>query len=339
MDCLPFVSFPQSCAIKGRPRLLPSAPSSALKLPSNRLLLFCHGEAHCGFSLPDFIRPTTARGKGVVVCSVGRDDSSSSSKISSAARIRGEVIAPFRSLRIFFYLAFVGSGSIGTLVSLPRLFAALRHAPNASPITDVLTGLGIDLVAVVVFALLYRSEVKARDLQLAKLSREENLASLKVELRNKKVVSLGQLRGIARLVLVVGPASFLEEACRASEPYFLKLVERGVAVISFATDGQVPNLNFSSDAMLKDKSEGASIEVEKLWRGVPIYTTEWTRWLTEQKQLASVPADSPVYLSLRLDGRVRGSGTGLPPWGAFVAQLPPMKGMWSGVLDGMDGRI
>lgn len=45
------------------------------------------------------------------------------------------------------------------------------------------------------------------------------------------------------------------------------------------------------------------------------------------------------YLSLRLDGRVRGSGKGFPPWAAFVAQLPPMKGMWSGVLDGMDGRI
>ncbi|KAI5062947.1 hypothetical protein GOP47_0021494 [Adiantum capillus-veneris] len=240
---------------------------------------------------------------------------------------------------MFFYLAFVGSGSIGALISLPRLIAAIGHAPNASPVTEVLTGLGIDLVAVVVFALLYRSEVKARDVQIAKISREETLASLKVELRNKRVVGLGQLRGIARLVIVVGPASHLEEACRASEPYFLQLVERGVAVISFATDGQVPNLEYSADNESKDESEGASVKAEKLWRGVPIYTTEWTRWLMEQKKLANVPADSPVYLSLRLDGRVRGSGTGLPPWGAFVAQLPPMKGMWSGVLDGMDGRI
>jgi len=41
-----------------------------------------------------------------------------------------------------------------------------------------------------------------------------------------------------------------------------------------------------------------------------------------------VPPDSPVYLSLRMDGRVRGSGVGYPPWQAFVAQLPPLKGMW-----------
>ena len=45
------------------------------------------------------------------------------------------------------------------------------------------------------------------------------------------------------------------------------------------------------------------------------------------------------YLSLRLDGRVRGSGVGYPPWNAFVAQLPPVKGLWSGLLDGMDGRV
>ena len=45
------------------------------------------------------------------------------------------------------------------------------------------------------------------------------------------------------------------------------------------------------------------------------------------------------YLSLRLDGRVRGSGVGYPPWNAFVAQLPPVKGIWSGILDGMDGRV
>ena len=45
------------------------------------------------------------------------------------------------------------------------------------------------------------------------------------------------------------------------------------------------------------------------------------------------------YLSLRMDGRVRGSGVGYPPWNAFVAQLPPVKGIWSGLLDGMDGRV
>ena len=46
-----------------------------------------------------------------------------------------------------------------------------------------------------------------------------------------------------------------------------------------------------------------------------------------------------IYIYLCLDGHVRGTGVGYPPWNAFVAQLPPLKGIWSSVLDGMDGRV
>ncbi|BAF19156.1 Os06g0235500, partial [Oryza sativa Japonica Group] len=63
------------------------------------------------------------------------------------------------------------------------------------------------------------------------------------------------------------------------------------------------------------------------------------RLLDGQKKQANVSPDSPVYLSLRPDSRVRGSDVGYPPWQAFVAQLPPVKGMWSDLLNGMDGRV
>jgi hypothetical protein len=46
-----------------------------------------------------------------------------------------------------------------------------------------------------------------------------------------------------------------------------------------------------------------------------------------------------VYVGLRMDGRVRSSGTGVPPWARFAAELPPTDGAWGGVLDGMDGRV
>ncbi|KAI9085848.1 hypothetical protein K1719_032262 [Acacia pycnantha] len=75
---------------------------------------------------------------------------------------------------------------------------------------------------------------------------------------------------------------------------------------------------------------------KRLWQLAPIYISEWFEYLNEQKKLAGVSSE---YLSLRLDGRVRGSGVGYPPWNALVAQLPPAKGIWSGLLDGMDGRI
>jgi hypothetical protein len=208
--------------------------------------------------------------------------------------MRSEVISPFRSVRIFFYLAFIASASIGAVTSLPRLIAAIGHAPNAAPTMEVLSGLGIDLVAVSVFALLYRADVKAQNLQIAKLSREETLGGLKIELNNKKVLTLEQTRGAARLVIVAGTKSHIEEACRRSQMYYLPLLERGVVIIYFATDGQEPNLEFLDNVPLRPlpeegnaaddgnseplpKEEKEEVRVDKLWRGRPIYTSEWFR--------------------------------------------------------------
>eukprot|EP00249_Psilotum_nudum_P010227 c22411_g1_i1 orf=788-1864(+) len=281
-----------------------------------------------------------------VVCSKSSNNSRTSTEISSAAKIRSEVISPFRSVRMFFYLAFIASGTIGGLISLPRLVSALRSSPSLDPATEVLKGLGIDVSAILIFAVLYRTESKARDQQLAKLSREETLSTLKLDLGNQKIVTVGKMRGIVRLVIVAGPASYIEEAYKSGVPFISDLVERGVLVVPYCTDGTVPRLqHFTSDLDIQggqasqySNSEKTS-QAWKLWRAVPIYTSEWARWLREQKQLASVPDDKPVYLSLRMDGRIRGSGIGFPPWSALVAQLPPVKGFWGGALDGFDGRL
>ncbi len=156
---------------------------------------------------------------------------------SSDAKIRSEVIAPFRSFRMFFYGAFIASGSIGGLIAVIRLIGALNHAPGAEAPIEIAKGLGIDLAAVIIFALLYQSDAKAREIALAKLSREEDLANLRLQLDNKKVVTLAQLRGISRIVILAGPGSYIEEALKQSEPFKAALLERGVLLAPYATDG------------------------------------------------------------------------------------------------------
>lgn len=49
-------------------------------------------------------------------------------------------------------------------------------------------------------------------------------------------------------------------------------------------------------------------------------------WFKDQAQLAGASIESGLYVGLRLDGRVRASGKGCPPWQAFSRQLPPMSG-------------
>lgn len=248
---------------------------------------------------------------------------------------------------MFFYLAFMASGTLGGLIALTRLLPALSGSDPASA-ASTLKGLGIDVAAVSLFAFLYSRESKAKDAQVARLAREERLSRLRLRLRagaaegagSNRPFTLGELRGTTRLVIVAGPAEFVAESFRRSQPFLRELAERAVLAVPFATDGSTPELRLDDGG---DDEDGVDDDVarrsKRLWQLTPVFTTEWAQWLDDQKKLAGVPSDSPVYLSLRMDGRVRGSGVGYPPWQAFVAQLPPVKGMWSGLLDGMDGRV
>ncbi|WCJ38175.1 hypothetical protein M5689_019249 [Euphorbia peplus] len=270
-----------------------------------------------------------------ISCSASNKPSSSSSDISSTAKIRSEVLTPFRSVRMFFYLAFIASGGLGGLIATTRLIAALANPARALEVPEILQGLGIDIGAVSLFAFLYYRENTAKNAQIARLSREETLANLKLRVNETRTISVNSLRGIARLVICAGPESHILESFRLSEPFTESLLDRGVLVVPFATDGNSPTFDFDESEEMKD----LTAKKKRLWQLNPSIISDWSKWLDEQKKLAGVSPESPVYLSLRLDGRVRGSGVGYPPWNALVAQLPPVKGMWSGLFDGFDGRV
>lgn len=236
---------------------------------------------------------------------------------------------------MFFYIAFVASGSLGGLITLPQLIGALGNPSRTPEVPVILKDLAIDLGAVSLFAFLYYRENQAKNAQLSRLSREESLSNLKLRVDDKKIIPVSTLRGIARLVVCAGPASFITESFNRSEPFTESLLERGVLVVPLVTDENSPSLKFVES----EEQKQATTKRKRLWQLAPVYINEWLEWLDEQKKLAGVSSESPVYLSLRLDGRVRGSGVGYPPWKALVAQLPPAKGIWSGLLDGMDGRV
>jgi len=172
-------------------------------------------------------------------------------------------------------------------------------------------------------AFLWKRDEDARQRAMARISREQTLGALKVRLAGKTPATrLEALRGFARVVIVAGPAVHLAEAADAAAPHKQALLERGVVFVPFATDG----------------AEAAQV-AEGRWLATPLAPAEWTRWLRDQMGAAGVPTGSGVYVSLRMDGRVRASGVGLPPWGLLAASLPPTTGFFAGFLDGMDGRV
>lgn len=104
-------------------------------------------------------------------------------------RLRSEAEAPWRSLRLVLYGFSMVSSGLGTLISLPQLIGAVREAPGALETNSVLQNIGINIAVFAVFGFLLRGDLQARDKQMARLTREEKLGSLRIKLANKKVQS------------------------------------------------------------------------------------------------------------------------------------------------------
>ncbi|TQD95028.1 hypothetical protein C1H46_019373 [Malus baccata] len=56
---------------------------------------------------------------------------------------------------------------------------------------------------------------------------------------------------------------------------------------------------------------------------------EWERWIKDQQKSEGVTPGEDVYIILRLDGRVRRSGKGMPDWQQIVQELPPIEALLS----------
>lgn len=171
---------------------------------------------------------------------------------------------------MFFYLAFIASGALGGLIALTRILPGLANSSKAAALPETLEGLAIDVGAVLLFTFLYTRENKAKEAQLAKLSREESLSKLKLRLNEKKIISVSDLRGEARLVILAGPASFLADCFKRSKPFTDALIERGVLVVPFSVDGSAPTFEFDDEELVEEKKK-------RLWQLTPTLTNEWAK--------------------------------------------------------------
>lgn len=249
-------------------------------------------------------------------------------EFSNETKLRSEVQAPFRVVRQFFFGALAGSAAIGTGISFIQLVTGALGAPAAPPVAKSSQNFGIDLAALLLMGFLYKREEEGRQKQMSRISREERLGNLRVELVSGKVTSLSKLRGFARVVIAAGPAADVRASIEAAEPFKAALLERGVVFVPYATDGgELPPVPTPIQDM------------DKRWRAEPLYANEWKAWLDDQLGQAKLSKGTNVYVSLRIDGRVRASGKGTPPWEILAASLPPVEGFFAGFLDGMDGRV
>lgn len=249
-------------------------------------------------------------------------------EFSNATKMRSEAQAPFRVARMFFFGAFAANASLGLAIASLQAVTKALGAPSAPPLDQSLQNVGVDLACALFFGFWYKRDAEGRDKQMSRISREERLSNLKCELSSGKVVSLYDLRGFSRVVIVAGDAGYCAAAVEAAEKERDALVERGVLMVPLVLSG-----GDSSSSVPPPTDD------DRRFHATPVYTDKWAAWIDEQKGLAKVGDGKGVYVGLRMDGRVRTSGMGTPPWERFAVELPPTDGAWGGVMDGFDGRV
>ncbi|XP_020254845.1 protein LOW PSII ACCUMULATION 1, chloroplastic-like isoform X2 [Asparagus officinalis] len=71
------------------------------------------------------------------------------------------------------------------------------------------------------------------------------------------------------------------------------------------------------------------LKAEVRFKAEVVSLEEWESWIRDQQKSEGVNPGEDVYIILRLDGRVRRSGKGMPDWQQIVKELPPLEAILS----------
>ena len=327
-----FATMSTSATVAPRARAAPAPRRVARAAPlSSRAAHSRNGASSLAGGRALSLRPRASRA-AVVRAAGGDKPPLPKEKFSNATKMRSEAQAPFRVARMFLFGAFGANATLGFGIAALQSVTKALGAPNGPPLDQSLQNLGINLACALFFGFLYKRDADGRDKQMARISREERLSNLKCELAGGKVVSLYDLRGFSRVVVTAGDAAYCAAAIEAAESVRDPLVERGVLLVPVITQTANDPTNTTNNTLPPVREE------DRRFRASPVSLDKWARWLDEQKREAGVAEGKGVYVGLRMDGRVRSSGVGVPPWERFAAELPPTDS-WGGVMDGFDGRV
>ncbi|XP_043720190.1 protein LOW PSII ACCUMULATION 1, chloroplastic [Telopea speciosissima] len=263
-------------------------------------------------------------------------------------KLISEVQAPFRGVRRFFYLAFAAAAGISTFFTVPRLFRALKGGEDAPDIWETAGNAAINIGGIIVLVALFFWESKKEEEQLAQISRNETLSRLPLRLSTNRIVELVQLRDTVRPVILAGEKGTVSAAIQKAERFRTELLKRGVLLVpvfwgeektppvekkGFGVPAKaaasLPSIGEDFDKRTQSIAAKSRLKAEVRFKAEIVSPTEWERWIRDQQKSEGVTPGEDVYIILRLDGRVRRSGKGMPDWPQIVKELPPMDALLS----------
>ncbi|WOL15833.1 protein LOW PSII ACCUMULATION 1, chloroplastic [Canna indica] len=263
-------------------------------------------------------------------------------------KLISEVQAPFRGVRRFFYVALSAAAGISTFFTVPRLIRAINGGDGAPDIWETAANVGINIGGIIVLVALFIWDNKKEEDQIAQISRDETLSRLPLRLSTNRIVELVQLRDTCRPVILAGKKETVSRAMEKAERFRTELLKRGVLLIPVIwgdykkapiekkgfglpskSASSLPLIGDDFDKKTQSITSKSRIKAELRFKAEVVSPFEWERWIRDQQKSEGVVPGEDVFIILRLDGRVRKSGKGMPDWQEIVKELPPLEAFLS----------
>ncbi|KZV54358.1 hypothetical protein F511_03613 [Dorcoceras hygrometricum] len=263
-------------------------------------------------------------------------------------KLISEVQAPFRGVRKFFYVAFTAAAGISLLFTIPRLVCAIQGGDGAPDLWETSGNAAINIGGIIVLVALFLWENKKEEEQITQITRDETLSRLPLCLSTNRIVELVQLRDTARPVILAGNKETIALALKKAERFRTELLNRGVILVpviwgegketKIAKKGfglspkaaaSLPSIGGDFDKRTESVVAKSKLKTEIRFKAEVVSPVEWESWIRDQQKSEGITPGEDVYIVLRLDGRVRKSGRGMPEWQEILKELPPMEAFLS----------
>lgn len=261
------------------------------------------------------------------------------------AKLRAEAASPFQFVRLFLFGGLSAGAALGGIVSTARLVAAFGGTYDLQESAQTF---GINVACLAVLGFLFKRELDSRQKNISQAAKEEELAQLQVCVSRDgdRAVPISAFRGMYRPIIIAGSKGQVKKSVAKAATYAPMFAKRGIVVIPVVLnetdlDEKIQLLKEDASFGVKGFSPSSSSSAapatpskpSEKWKLLPHDVDEWREWIGNLG-IDAEGATTEVYAQIQLDGVVRSSGRGPPPFEKLISDIPELDSVVSKFGDG-----
>ena len=260
-------------------------------------------------------------------------------------RLREEVESPFRKVRIFFFGASTASALLALYFSLINAGKAYVGGwPEAPPLDDALSSVGINLVAVFACAAITYRDYQAGQASLKRIRQGGALAALVVSPASTTAerIPLKDFRRGNRVLLAAGGAEYISTLARSLNadqredenvlPALLDQVDVVVVPVLLTDDQQVVGDTRSAWRGTEAREDDRNFDIERADSVVafPQGFGAWASYLMPEIETAKSQGfdvmGKGLTITVKKNGKILRRATGQPQWTSLIGTMEVLDG-------------